>query len=205
MSESQDFKYIGQRTIRPDGFDKVTGRANFAADLALPGMIWGKILRSPHAHAKIVSIDTSKAEAHPDVFSVATHADFPASEGNVAAGESAINIKDLSRNILADDKVLYHGHAVAAVAARSERIAEEALALIDVKYELLPHVLDVEEAMKADAPLLHADLFTDGYEEKPDQPSNIAKRMEMKLGDVEAGFADADVIVEREFVTPRAH
>ena len=200
MSEARDYKYIGQRTIRPDGFDKVTGRANYAADLSLPGMIWGRILRSPHAHARIVS------EAHPGVYAVITHADFPVADGGtVEAGESAINIPDLSRNLLAHDKVLYNGHAVAAVAASSERVAEEALRLIDVEYEVLPHVLEIKEAMKDDAPVLHDDMFTEGLAEKPSKPSNVAKRAELKLGDVEAGFEDADVIVEREFATPRAH
>ena len=205
MSEAQDYKYIGKRSIRPDGYDKVTGRANYGADLALPGMVWGKVLRSPHAHAKILSIDISRAEAHPDVLAVATHADIPDSEGSVEAGESTVNLKDLSRNLLADDKVLYHGHAIAAIAARSERAAEEALALIDVQYEKLPVVMNLDDAMKDDAPLLHKDLFTDGYDEKPEKPSNIAKRMELKMGDVEAGFAEADVIIEREFQTPTAH
>ena len=205
MSEAQDFKYIGQRTVRPDGFDKVTGRANYAADFALPGMIWGRILRSPHAHARIKNIDTTKAEAMPGVLSVATHADFHKSKGRLEAGESTMDVRDLSRNILADDKVFYHGHAVAAVAAYSERIAEEALALIEIDYEVLPHVLDIEAAMQEGAPLLHEDLFTKGLEDQPDKPSNIATRAQMKLGDVDAGFAEADVIVEREYRLPRAH
>lgn len=206
MSEAREFKYIGQRTVRPDGYDKVTGRAAYGADLSLPGMIWGRILRSPHAHAKIVSIDTSKAEAHPDVMSVATFKDFASVQREtIAAGEGAADVLDLARNCLADDKVLYHGHAIAAVAATSERAAEEALDLIDVKYETLPVVLDVEDAMKDDAPLLHEDMFTAGYEETPEKPSNIATRLEMKMGDVDAGFAEADVIVEREFRTPTAH
>ena len=117
MSEARDYKYVGQRTIRPDGFDKVTGRANYAADFSLPGMLWGKILRSSYAHARIKGIDTSKAEALPGVLSVATHADFHKAEGSLEAGESTMDVRDLSRNILADNKVLYHGHAVAAVAA----------------------------------------------------------------------------------------
>ena len=197
MSEAREFKYIGRRTVRPDGFDKVTGRANYGADLSLPGMIWGKILRSPHAHANIVSIDTSRAQEHPAVLAVATFADFP--------GGDKPAVHDLARNLLADDKVLYQGHAVAAVAARSERIAEEALDLIRVEYEVLEPVLDVVDAMKDDAPVLHADMFTDGYGSKPERASNIASRAEMKLGDVEQGFAEADVIVEREFRTPTAH
>ena len=206
MSEAQEFKYIGQRTIRPDGFDKVTGRAQYGADLNLPGMIWGRTLRSPHAHARILAIDTGRAEAHPDVFAVVTFKDF----GNVQsekinAGEGAADMLDLARNCLADDKALYHGHAIAAVAARTERAADDALALIDVKYEVLPPVLNVEDAMKDDAPILHEDQFTQGYEETPSSPSNIATRVEMKIGDVEAGFAEADVVIEREFRTPTAH
>ena len=200
MSEARDYKYVGQRTIRPDGFDKVTGRANYAADFSLPGMLWGKILRSPYAHARIKGIDTSKAEALPGVLSVATHADFHKAEGNLEAGESTMDVRDLSRNILADDKVLYHGHAIAAVAAYSERLAEEALDLIEVDYEVLPHVLDIEAAMQDDAPILHDDLFTKGLEEKPEKPSNIATRAQMKLGDVESGFASADVVVELSLI-----
>ncbi len=206
MSEAQEFKYIGQRTIRPDGFDKVTGRATYGADLTLPGMIWGKTLRSPHAHAKILSIDTSKAEAHPDVMSVATFKDFVSLQSESVAGtEDAAGVLDVARNCLADDKVLYHGHAIAAIAARTESAAKDALALIDVKYELLPAVMDVEDAMKEDSSVLHDDMFTAGYDEKPSKASNIATRVEMKMGDVEAGFAEADVIVEREFRTPTAH
>ena len=101
MSEAQDYKYIGQRTIRPDGYDKVTGRANFGSDLALPGMIWGSILRSPHAHANIKSIDTSKAEALPGVMSVATHQDFPHVSSEIfQAGEAPTDLVDLARNDL---------------------------------------------------------------------------------------------------------
>ncbi len=206
MSEAREFKHIGQRTIRPDGYDKVTGRANFGADLSLPGMIWGKIHRSPHAHAKILSIDTSKAEAHPDVLAVVTASDFPAIQSEtIAVGEGSEDLFDLTRNLLAADKVLYHGHAVAALAARSERAAAEALSLIEVQYEVLPPVLDLRAAMADDAPVLHQDMFTEGYDKKPEKPSNVATRLEAKIGDIEAGFAAADVIVEREFYTPTAH
>ena len=206
MSEAREFKYIGQSTIRPDGYDKVTGRAAYGADLTLPGMIWGRILRSPHAHANILSIDTTKAEAHPDVLAVATYADFVELQSkSVAASEGAADVLDLARNCLADDKALYHGHAIAAIAARTERAAKDALSLIEVKYELLPPVMDVEDAMKDDAPVLHADMFTAGYEERPSKASNIAVRTEMKMGDIDAGFAEADVIIEREFRTPTAH
>jgi len=206
MSEAKEFNFIGQRTIRPDGHDKVTGKANYAADLALPGMIWGKILRSPHAHAKILKLDTSKAEAMLGVMSVATFDDLPSvSNEAIQSGEGAIDSLDLGRNVLARDKVLYHGHAIAAIAAKTEAIAEKALELIDVEYEVLTPVLDLHAAMKADAPLLHEDMFTQGYPEQPEKPSNIAARHELKMGDVVAGFAEADVIVERDFVTPTVH
>lgn len=206
MSEAREYKYVGTRSIRPDGFDKVTGRANYGADLKLPGMIWGKVLRSPHAHAKITKLDVSRAEAHPDVMAVATYQDFPSvSSEAFEAGEGSADILDLARNILADDKVLYHGHAVCAVAARTEAAAEHALSLIDVEYEKLPPVMDMADAMADGAPLLHEDLFTEGLEEKPDKPSNIARRMELQKGDIEQGFKDADIIIEREFYTPTIH
>lgn len=206
MSEAQEFKYVGQRSIRPDGFDKVTGRASYGADLTLPGMIWGKILRSPHAHARITKLDTSRAEAWPGVMAVATYSDFPAvSHEAFEAGEGSTDLLDLARNVLADGKVLYDGHAVCAVAARTEAIAEKALSLIEVEYEVLPPVMDVRDAMAPDAPLLHDDMFTEGLAETPSTPSNIARRMELKKGDIDAGFAAADLIIEREFYTPTVH
>ena len=189
MSEARDYKYIGQRTIRPDGFDKVTGRANFGADLSLPGMIWGKILRSPHAHARIKNIDTSKAEALTGVMAIASYRDFPGiGAGSVSAGEATPDILDLARNILANDKVLYHGHAILGIAALTEAIAERAIDLVDVEYEVLDHVMDVADAMAEDAPLLHDDMFTQGLPEAPAKPSNIATRAELKKGYVESGF-----------------
>jgi CO/xanthine dehydrogenase Mo-binding subunit len=206
MSEAQEFKYIGQRSIRPDGFDKVTGRANYGADMSLPGMIWGRVLRSPHAHAKILKIDTSAAEALDGVLAIASHQDLPAvADVAIEAGEGSANLIDLAKNILAKDKVLYHGHAILAIAARTEAIAEQALDLVKVDYEVLPPVMDVRDAIQADAPLLNENLFTEGLAEKPEKPSNIATRHEFKLGDVEAGFAEAEVIVERDFYTPTVH
>src|ERR1700679_4245242 len=106
-------KVVGSRPIRPDGVDKVTGRALFAADTRAAGMLWGKILRSPHAHARIISIDTSKAEALPGVRAVVTAADFPDIKSEEAfVGEGPMNFRDLARNIMARNKVLYEGHAV---------------------------------------------------------------------------------------------
>src|SRR5256714_11007161 len=198
--------YVGTRTIRPDGLDKVTGRARFGADFNLAGQLIGRVLRSPHPHARIVSIDTSKAEALPGVKAVVTRDDFADQPSEfVPAGEMMMNYRDVVRNVRAREKALYEGHAVAAVAATSAAIARKALKLIDVKYEVLPHVIDVVEAMRPDAPLLHDDLFTVGVEPKPAKPSNVAKRVEISIGDIEAGFAKASVIVERDFKTAPVH
>jgi CO/xanthine dehydrogenase Mo-binding subunit len=201
-----DLKVVGTRPVRPDGADKVTGRALYGADLAMPGMLVGKIKRSPHAHARIVSIDTRKARALVGVKAVITAADFPDVESEeFEGGESESNIRDVALNCMARQKVLYEGHAVAAVAATSSAIADEALALIEVKYEVLPHVIAVEAAMAAGAPLLHANMFTKGLETKPESPSNIAQRNQLARGDLDAGFASADVIVEGRYTTAAVH
>ncbi|MGI9422796.1 MAG: xanthine dehydrogenase family protein molybdopterin-binding subunit [Hyphomicrobiaceae bacterium] len=202
----QEFKYIGTRPIRPDGADKVTGRAKFGSDFNVSGQIVGKMLRSPHAHARIVKIDTSKAEALPGVKAIVTRDDFADQASEFSpAGEMLVNYRDVCRTVMARDKVLFEGHPVAAIAATSNSIAKKALKLIDIEYEVLPHVIDVVEAMKPDAPLLHEDMFTDGADPKPDKPSNIAKQVEFALGDVEKGFAGADVVIEREFNTQPVH
>ncbi len=204
--QPKQFKWVGTRPIRPDGVDKVTGRAMYGADLTLPGMLQGKVVRSPHAHARIVSIDTSKAEALDGVKAVVTAADMPLADPTpVAAGEAMINLRDLSDNVVARHKVLYEGQTVAAVAAATADIAEQAVALIKVEYDVLPHVIDVLEAMKEDAPLLHDDMFTGGVKPKPEKSSNIASRVEFALGDIEAGFAAADVVIEKNFTTEPVH
>jgi len=203
--EDKSFKWIGTRPVRPDGVDKVTGRANYGADMKLPGQLTGRILRSPHAHAKILSIDTSKAEKLPGVKAVITGKDFPVMHNGVLPGDEGVNFHYLSCNIMARNKALYDGHAVAAVAATSAAIAEEALALIDVKYEVLPHVIDVDLSMQPGAPLLHDDIFTTGVTPKPEKPSNTVQRVQMQLGDPDAAFKDADVIVERSFKTKAVH
>ncbi|MBT5194668.1 MAG: xanthine dehydrogenase family protein molybdopterin-binding subunit [Rhodospirillaceae bacterium] len=204
--QPKQFKRVGTRTIRPDGVDKVTGRAMYGADLVLPGMLQGKVVRSPHAHARIKSIDTSKAEALTGVRAVITAADMPLADPTpVAAGEAMINLRDLSENVIAREKVLYEGQTVAAVAANTVEIAEQAVALITVEYEVLPHVIDVLEAMKDDAPLLHDDMFTGGVKPKPEKPSNVANRVEFSLGDIDAGFAAADVVIEKDFTTEPVH
>ena len=203
---SGDLKVVGTRPIRPDGVDKVTGRAVFAADTRASGMLWGKILRSPHAHARIVSIDTSKAEALAGVHAVVTAKDFPEIASEEAfVGEGPMNFRDLADNVMARGKVLYEGHALAAVAATTAEIADQALALIDVKYEVLPHVIDVDAAMADSAPVLHADMFTAGVNPKPTKASNIAKVVTFKKGDIDAGFKDADVIVEGSYTTKPVH
>jgi CO/xanthine dehydrogenase Mo-binding subunit len=200
------FKWVGTRPIRPDGIPKVTGRAQYGADLKLPGMIYGKVLRSPHAHAKILSIDTSAAEKLPGVKAVMTAADLPVQKFDYIGPERvAVNFWHVTRNIMAREKVLYEGHAVAAVAAISNSIAEAACALIKVEYEVLPHVIDVDEAMAPDAPLLFDDMITRGVEPVPTKPSNISKRLSFAMGDVDAGFAASDVVIEHEFKTAAVH
>ena len=213
MSETLDppavkavLKVVGTRPIRPDGADKVTGRAAYGADFSMPGQLVGKILRSPHAHARIVSIDASKARTLPGVKAVVTAADFPELISEISeGGEAATNMRDVALNIMARDRVLYEGHAVAAVAALSADIADEALSRIQVTYEVLPHVIDVEEAMEAEAIVLHDDLFTAGLEPKPKRASNIAARHRLARGDVAAAFAAADMIVERRYTTAAVH
>ena len=184
---TKEYKVVGTRPIRHDGYDKVTGKAQYGADVSLPGMLHGKVLRSPHAHARIVSIDTSRAEAHPDVEAVATSADLADAGGDLAKRQA-------SDKILAGAKALYKGHPIAAVAASTPHVAEEALALIDVEYEVLPAVTDVDQATAEGAPLLH-----DEYE------GNVESHDELSIGDMKAGFEQADVIVEREFTTKTVH
>ncbi|GIW06765.1 MAG: oxidoreductase [Dehalococcoidia bacterium] len=205
-SEKTTHKVIGTRPIRPDGVDKVTGRAIYGADVTLPGLLIGKVLRSPFAHARIRNIDTGAAERLPGVRAVITAADLPDPDKGMAdVGEASATYRDLSHNVMARDKALYQGHAVAAVAAESASIAEQALALITVDYEPLPPVLDLVEAMKDDAPLLHEDLRTNELGTLSDKPSNIAAHARFLKGDPAAGFAEADVIVERTYTTTMVH
>jgi CO/xanthine dehydrogenase Mo-binding subunit len=199
-------KVVGTRPDRPDGVPKLTGTAQYGADYTLPGMLWGKILRSPHAHARIKKIDASKALKLPGVKGVVTAADLPDQKFDYVGPERvAQNFWHMTRNILAREKALYEGHAIAAVAATTPAIAAEALKLIEVDYEVLPHVIDVEDAMKPDAPLLFEDMITRGIEPAPTKPSNISKRVEFKLGDADAAFATADEVVELSFKTAAVH
>jgi CO/xanthine dehydrogenase Mo-binding subunit len=198
-----NFKVIGTRPIRPDGVDKVTGRAKFGADYSFPGMLHGKVLRSPHAHAKIKSIKIDKALKLPGVKAIVTAKDLPEVANKLEqAGEMAINPHHLSLNILAHDKVLYDGHAIAAVAATSPHIAEEALRLIEVEYEVLPPVMTVDAAMKPGATILLSELRN---REEGDKPTNVAQHYQFKRGDVAAGFKAADYVIEREFKTAMVH
>src|SRR5712692_9976707 len=183
------YQVIGTRPIRHDGTDKVTGRAQYGAGVTLPGTLYSHVLRSPYAHARIVSIGTSRAASLPGVKAVMTAKDLPAAEDKIQdLGEGAANLRELSDNVLASDKALYRGHAVAAVAATNAHTAEEALTLIEVEYEVLPPVIDVRDAMREDAPLLHANLRTKSLAGQAEKPSNVAQHLQMKKGDVEQGF-----------------
>src|SRR6201991_3084238 len=199
MNVVTNSKWIGERTIRPDGADKVTGRAAFAADTNMPGMIWGKVKRSPHPHARIRSIDTSKAEALPGVKAVVTArdiVDFPVDK-SVMLGIQ--DMRWMCRNVMAREKALFPGHPVAAVAATTEAIAAKACELIEVDYEVLPWSIEIDDAIKPDAPILHEYLKFEG------KPSNIAGRLEVKKGDIAQGFAAADIVIERTFTTRPVH
>jgi CO/xanthine dehydrogenase Mo-binding subunit len=187
---------IGRPTPRVDGVEKVTGRARYAADIALPGTLWGKTLHSPYAHARIVRIDTSAARRLPGVHAVITGADTR--DGGLWGG----GVKDAP--VLAYDRVRYAGERVAAVAAEDEDIAQRALDLIEVEYEELPAVFDPLEALRDDAPILHPDFNSYvGFRYKQERPSNIHHRTHLERGDVERGFAEADLIVENTYVTQR--
>jgi CO/xanthine dehydrogenase Mo-binding subunit len=204
---AQGFKVIGTRPIRHDGVDKVTGRALYGADFQIAGLLHGRVLRSPYAHANIKKIDASAALKVPGVEAVATGADFPDPGDRIAnLGEGAVNLRHLSSNCLAHGKALYHGQAVAAVAAISPHVAEEALALIEVEYEPLTPVTDVMKAMAAGAPILHADLKTEGLgNSEVQKPTNVAKHFQFKIGDTAKGFAEAAVVIEKTFNTATVH
>ncbi|MFN7932542.1 MAG: xanthine dehydrogenase family protein molybdopterin-binding subunit [Bryobacteraceae bacterium] len=203
---STQYNVIGTRPIRHDGADKVTGRALYGADIQLNGLLHGAILRSPHAHARIKRIDTSKAEALPGVKAVVTAADFPdAGDKIVDLGEGATPLSYIRGNVLAQGKVLYRGHAIAGVAATSAHVAEEAASLIEVEYEVLPCTLTAPDAMKAGAPILHEDLHMQEFGKKTDQVNNVADHFRFSIGDAEKGFEEADLIIEREFHTSTVH
>ncbi|MEX0277275.1 MAG: xanthine dehydrogenase family protein molybdopterin-binding subunit [Ruegeria sp.] len=196
-----DFTFVGTRPNRPDGLDKVTGRAKFGADISAPGMLHGAILRSPHAHARILKIDTSKAEAHKDVKAVVTRADF-SDKVEFKPGLSG-EFWNVLENVMAGEKALYDGHAVAAVAATSALAARDALKLIEVEYEVLPHVTDVDKAMAPDAPVIREGAAD--YSVPKGMHPNVVRYHESGHGDVEAGFAEADLVIEDSFATEATH
>ena len=207
MQKSKDFKYIGQRPLRPDGIEKVTGKALYGADINLQGILYGKILRSPYAHAKILSIDTEAAKNLPGVYAISTSEDlnkkhtemFKDLEGTLTS------LKYLSNNVLAGDKALYVGHPVAAVAATSPHIALEALSLIKVEYNVLDSVTDVESSMSERAPILLESPITASPRPEKFESTNIVGNCEFLRGDVETGFNQADVVVETEYRTKTVH
>ena len=198
---NSEYKVVGTRPIRHDGTDKVTGRAKYGTDFQTAGMYYGKVLRSPHAHAIIKSIDVSKALALPGVEAVITGKDMPGANNPDASRGTQM----ASDNLLARTKVLYKGHPVAAVAAANQHVAEAALDLIKVEYEVLPAVMTVQQAMAKDAPLLHENLTTTELGERTDKKSNVATHVQFTQGDIEKGFAAADVIVELEFGNETVH
>ena len=193
--KNREFKIVGSRPNRPDGLDKVTGRAKFGADAYATGMLHAAIVRSPHAHAKITHIDTSKAESLKGVKAIVTRKDFSTS----VTGENW----NVLENVMAGDRALYDGHAVAAVAATSSLIARDAIKLIEVTYEIMRHVTDVDKAMEDGAPILRENAG-DGSVPKGMHP-NVVRYHESGHGDLETGFASADLVIEDTFRTEATH
>ncbi len=206
-AKKADNGYIGKRVPKVDALERVTGKATFGADIHLPGMLHGKVLRSPHAHARIKRIDVSKALALEGVKAVVTAADLPSMEqaAGTVGGELMVNLVDLRKMTIAHDKALYDGHPIAAVAATTPEIAERAIELIRVDYDVLPPVENAMDAMKADAPILHEDLYTKTLGERPSKPSNVAAYTESGHGDVTVGFAQADLVHETTYATVMVH
>ncbi len=207
MATNTGLKVVGTRPIRHDGVEKVTGQAKYGADYQSTGVLHAKVLRSPHAHAVIKSINTEKAASYPGVRAVVTSKDLPEPPDQpVSLGEGPmVNMKFISSNILARDKALYKGHAIAAVAADNPHVAEEAIALIEVEYQVLPHVMDARDAMKEGSPILHDSLTTKSLGEDTGKVSNVATHTRFNIGDVEQGFEGSDVIIEREFTSKTVH
>lgn len=193
--QKREFKQVGTRPNRPDGVDKVTGRAMYGADMTMPGMLVGRILRCPHAHAKIKSIDASAALALKGVKAVVTGDDFARPEDDF--------LRDVQENCMARGKALYDGHAVAAVAAIDAATAKAALKLIKVEYEILPHVTDVDAAMKSGAPIVQDGRTLENV--PAGMSGNVTSHSEFGHGDPKAGFAKADKVVERSFKTAATH
>ncbi len=190
------FQVIGKPTPRVDGVDKVSGRALYTADVSLPGTLWGKTLHSPYPHARIVRIDTTAARRLPGVHAVLTGAD-------VDGGLYGRIIKDVP--VLARKQVRFFGERVAAVAADDEDIAKQALALIEIEYEELAAVFDPFEALAAGAPILHPEFASYAGGSAQEAPSNAYAFTKTERGDLDAGFAAADIVVENTYTTPRVH
>ena len=191
-------RVIGTPVGRTDGPDKTTGRGKYGIDVVLPGTLWAKILRSPYPHARVVSIDASRALAHPGVHAVLT----PDEVGGLRSGKA---LQD--EPLLTFDAARYVGDKVAMVAADDEETAEDALDLIDVEYEELPAAITFDEALADDAPVIHPDF--DSYQglppDRPERPANAFARQLWEKGDLAKGFAEADVVIERHYTTPRSH
>jgi CO/xanthine dehydrogenase Mo-binding subunit len=187
-----EYKYIGKPVKRHDGVEKVTGQAAYAGDLKMSGMLCAKIKTSEQAHARIIKLDVSKAEALPGVRAVI--------DGRHGAAKLGIYMQD--RSVIATDKVRYYGEVVAAVAADDIETAEKAVSLIEVEYEPLPVIQDVREAVKPESPLIHPDLGTYSHTVGvffPKPGTNVANHMKLRRGNVEEGFAKADIILENTF------
>ena len=201
---------VGTNTVRPDGVDKVTGRAIYGADVRLPNMTYGRVKRSPHAHALIKSIDITKALALPGVLSIVTSEDFPAPvEAILQTIRGPMPAQWDIERLMARRKVLFRGHPVAAVSATDAHIAEDAVELIEVEYDVLPPVVTIEDALSPSAPILHDDgmdeIVEDLFTPMDGKPSNIARTVEMGFGDIEEGFSQADIILERVYETAMSH
>src|SRR5437879_9931068 len=189
-------RIVGQPVGKLEGLGKVSGQARYPGDVTLPGLVWGKALRSPLPHARILRIDTSKAKALAGVLAVLTAQDLP----NILVGRRMFDMP-----VLARDRVRFIGERLAVVAALDPDLAEEALALIDVEYEDLPAVFDPVEAIKDGAPILHENPGAyDGAPSERRQP-NVQSVLRFKLGDVDAGFREADRVFEHTFTTQLAH
>ncbi len=201
----KDYKVVGTMPIRHDGYEKVTGKAIYGADIKLPGLIWGAVSRSPHAHAKIISIDTSEAKKMDGVLAVITHEDMPKAENKmVDLGEGSVNFKWASEKLMANNKVIYRGQPVAAIAAIDRHVAEEAARKILVEYEVLDSVTNVVDAMKENAPIILEDLIGDDLGEKIHN-TNMSEHIRHDFGDVEKSMEDSDHIFEGEFNMEMVH
>ncbi|HEX2186945.1 MAG TPA: molybdopterin cofactor-binding domain-containing protein, partial [Chloroflexota bacterium] len=199
---------IGRRVPKIEGVDKVTGKAPYGADVSRPGMLWGKLLPSPHAHATIKRIDISRAQQMPGVFAVITGEDLPRLVAEISGTQPApeeFDVPSRGKQVLAWKKTVFYGQPVVAVAALTPSLAEEALAAIDVEYEIHRPVLDVLEAMRPEAPLVQPGVYTETFAGKAETPSNVAKLTELSRGDVPQGFAEADVVLEETFRTAMVH